>query len=249
MHQPLTRSDQPGRHRAARSVDDETHTFLYRAVQDLSNPIAVIRASARMAERQLSRGDAEAVRRRLQAIIEQTDRLHETLEAFLEAESVATGRLPLRSERLDLREVVQAALDGARRTVGERAGRRVEIDVAEGCVGSWDRARVVRAIRMLLENAFTYGDPSAPVRVWAERGPGRVRLRVSGGGPGPTHDELSRLFERFFRGRSAAEAGQAGRGLGLYSARGIARAHGGEVRLAPSPTEADVFEIELPIAE
>jgi signal transduction histidine kinase len=53
------------------------------------------------------------------------------------------------------------------------------------------------------------------------------------------------LFERFYRGRSAAEAGQAGSGLGLFTARGIARMHGGEVRRL----EGDTFELELPLTE
>jgi signal transduction histidine kinase len=68
---------------------------------------------------------------------------------------------------------------------------------------------------------------------------------VSGGGRGPDSDELKHLFERFYRGRTAAEAGQAGSGLGLFTARGIARVHGGDVRRL----EGDRFEIELPLIE
>ena len=90
-----------------------------------------------------------------------------------------------------------------------------------------------------------FGSPNAPVEVHATRDGNRVRLAVSGGGAGPAPEELPNLFVRFFRGRSAAEAGQSGSGLGLFTARGIARLHGGDVRRL----EGDVFEIELPLAE
>ena len=68
-------------------------------------------------------------------------------------------------------------------------------------------------------------------------------VTVSGGGPGPDAEEVAHLFERFYRGRSAAEAGQSGSGLGLFTARGIARSHGGDVRRI----DGDSFEIELPL--
>jgi signal transduction histidine kinase len=104
---------------------------------------------------------------------------------------------------------------------------------------------MTRAVRALLANALLYGDPTLPVRIAAHSEDGRVRLIISGGGPGPDPDEAMHLFERFYRGRSAAEAGQAGSGLGLFTARGIARMHGGDVRRL----EGDTFELELPITE
>ena len=79
----------------------------------------------------------------------------------------------------------------------------------------------------------------------ATRIAGRVHLVISGGGPGPGPEEGLHLFERFYRGPSAAEAGQSGSGLGLFTARGIARLHGGEVRRL----DGDRFEMELPLVD
>src|SRR6185312_15694293 len=148
---------------------------------------------------------------------------------FLDAARISDGRLALRRERVDLREAVDVAVDRARMLVTEDSDRVVEVDIPDDCVGAWDRARMVRAIRSLLTNALQYGDPNQPVRAIAERYADGVKMTVSGGGAGPDEDECRHLFERFYRGRSAAEAGQAGSGLGLYTARGIARQHGGEL--------------------
>lgn len=223
----------------------EAEEFMSVAAHDLRNPIAVIRASAQMAQRQVKRGDTDSAQVRLKSIVEQTDRMTEMLESFLDAARIGAGNLSLKFERIDLREVVELAADRARALLGEHINRAFEFDIPDGCIGAWDRMRIIRAVRALLANAMIFGSASAPVDVRATREANRVRVRISGGGPGPDAEEIQHLFVRFFRGRSAAEAGQSGSGLGLFTARGIARMHGGEVRRI----ESDVFEIELPLAE
>lgn len=213
------------------------------AAHDLKNPIAVVRASAQMAQRQMARGDDAAANGRLQAIVQQTDRLTEMLETFVDGARISAGRLPLRRERVDLRDAVAEAIERARMLVGEHGGRSVETAIPENCVGTWDRQRTVRAIRSLITNALQYGDPAQPVRAVAQCHDGRVSMTVTGAGRGPAQDEVPHLFERFYRGPSAAETGQAGSGLGLFTARGIARCQGGDVRRL----EGDTFEIELPL--
>ena len=214
------------------------------AAHDLRNPIAVVRASAQMAQRQITRGDTAAAQGRLAAIVEQSDRVTEILETFVDAARISAGRLNLRIEPVNLREVIESATQRGRLLVGERGERTVEVDAPDECIGHWDRARIARAVRALLSNALLYGDPGAPVTVAAQAHNGRVVLSVSGGGRGPDEEESAHLFERFYRGASAAEAGQSGSGLGLFTARGIAREHGGDVRRV----QGDVFELELPLA-
>jgi signal transduction histidine kinase len=223
----------------------ETEEFMAIAAHDLRNPIAVVRASAQMAQRQLTKGDLDLARTRLAAIVDQADRLTDMLETFLDAARVDAARLVLRTERVDLRDVVDAVLARVRITVGDVAERAVDRSIPEGCIGAWDRHRVERAVRALVANAMLFGDPAASVRLNAIRDVDRVRLAVSGGGPGPDEEERLHLFERFFRGRSAANAGVAGSGLGLFAARGIAQVHGGDVR----HLSGDIFEIELPLSD
>jgi signal transduction histidine kinase len=223
---------------------EEIERFIALAAHDVRNPVAVMRASAQMAQRSIARGDVTAAQSRLAAIVEQTLRVTEILESFLDAARIDTGDFALRLERVDLREVVDEGTQRARLLSGDQSQRRLDCRVPEGCVGAWDRARITRAVRALVANALMYGEPSAPVRVEAEQVGDRVRLTVSGGGQGPGSEEAEHLFERFYRGPSAAEAGHSGSGLGLFTARGIARRHGGDVRRL----DGDRFEIELPLA-
>jgi signal transduction histidine kinase len=223
----------------------ETEEFMSVAAHDLRNPIAVVRASAQMAQRQINRGDTHGAEGRLKSIVDQTDRLTEMLETFLDAARLGTGKVQIRPERMDLREVVALAAERARFLVGEHVERSIAIDIPDGCIGAWDRPKIVRVVRALLTNALLYGNPTEPVTVEAQRVADRVRVAVSGGGRGPNADEAAHLFERFYRGPTAAEAGQSGSGLGLFTARGLARLHGGDVRRIAG----DRFEIELPLLE
>src|SRR5579871_2738098 len=241
----LARNLQAPAELAVQSGAAQTEEFMSVAAHDLRNPIAVMRASAQMAQRQMARGDTSAVQNRLKAIVEQTDRLTEMLESFLDAARVGNSNLPLRPERMDLRDVVDLAADRARVLLGEDTRRTIEIRIPEGCLGAWDRQRIVRAVRALLTNALQYGDPDAPVTVEGRREGDRAYVVITGGGAGPDAEEATHLFERFFRGRTAAESGHGGSGLGLFTARGIARMHGGDVRRL----QGDTFEIELPLVD
>jgi signal transduction histidine kinase len=213
---------------------------------DVRNPVAALRAHAQMGQRQARRGDTEGVQRRLETIVQHADLVTDLLDAFVEAARVSAGRLELRPEPVELTQVLSAAREHALRRVGQLAPRPVAVVGEDGVVGQWDRDRLERASRALIENALIYGEPTQPVEIRVECGPDEVLVRVRDGGPGPSPDEAERVFERFFRGRSATQIDYVGPGLGLFTARGIARAHGGDVRLDPA-TSADAFVLELPL--
>jgi len=221
--------------------------FMNVVAHDLRNPVAVVRASAQMALRQIGRGDLDAAARRVETVVQQTDRMTELLDVFLEAARIASGRMVLRLDRVCLSDVIQLAAERARALAGEYGARPLEVRGADGCVGLWDQQRIVRALRALIENALLYGDKAQPVVVEVSQRPRCVHLGITGAGRGPDAAEVPRLFQRFYRGRAAAEVGHAGTGLGLYTARGIALAHGGDIRHGLDGAPGDLFELRLPL--
>ena len=83
------------------------------------------------------------------------------LECFLDAARVEAGNVPLRAERVDLRTLVELAVTRAVALLADQAERPIELDIPDGCIGSWDHARLTRAIRALVSNALMYGDRSS----------------------------------------------------------------------------------------
>ncbi len=196
-------------------VDDASH--------ELRTPLAVLRGELELG---LGSGDAGEMRTALQAALREAERLSSLAEDLLVlARDRAGSGVPLRRERLDLRE---AAEEVSRRLAAARA---VEVEVTgDNVYAEADTARLEQALTNLVVNADRAGAT-------------RVRLRVSryaewcvveahDDGPGFPPELLPSAFERFTRGDSARTRGSSGAGLGLAIVAAIARAHGGKATAA-----------------
>lgn len=112
-----------------------------------------------------------------------------------------------------------------------------------------DRKRVGQVLRNILSNAAKYSPEGAPIEVRATRRAGRIRIEMADHGPGIHPEDVSRIFEKFGRGRDRQGRKVAGAGLGLYLSRRIIRAHGGDLTVKTKPGEGSVFSFELEAAK
>jgi signal transduction histidine kinase len=136
-------------------------------------------------------------------------------------------------------EAAQAARDAAEGKVS------VEYVPPEHEVqATFDRARVLQAASILLDNAVKYTPEGGSVAVRLREEDGRVALEVSDTGVGIPDDQLPLVFERFHRTDPSRADG--GAGLGLSIARQIAESHGGEIRAKSTPGEGSTFTFLLP---
>ena len=104
-----------------------------------------------------------------------------------------------------------------------------------------------RLVRNLVENAVRHSPPGGRVRVEAHPSQGDVHVVVSDEGPGIPSEVRERIFEPFFR-CPAARADASGAGLGLAIARGIARAHGGDLWVEQAENVAGArFVVRIPM--
>jgi len=107
-----------------------------------------------------------------------------------------------------------------------------------------DPDRLTQVIVNLLGNALSYTPSGGRVEVTGRRRNGRIELKVSDSGKGLSAPDLERVFERFYRADPATSGGS---GIGLTIARGIARAHGGDVVAhSDGPGAGATFTLVLP---
>ncbi len=137
--------------------------------------------------------------------------------------------------RLDL--AADAALERARL----HSPRTRFILTAEPCLVRAAPARLDRAIANLLDNAIKWGPAAGPVEVEVSGG----RLEVRDHGPGIASEDLSRVFDRFYRAPTAR--GRPGSGLGLAIVRQVAETHGGAVHAGNDPAGGARLTLELPL--
>jgi signal transduction histidine kinase len=125
--------------------------------------------------------------------------------------------------------------------------RRIDLEVAPHLPVRAHPQAVDRVLSILLDNAVGYAAPGTPIRLEAARRDDQVVLAVQDHGPGIPEADRERIFEQFTRLQPARRRGL---GLGLYIARSLARAQGGElVAVDPVGAEAGArFELRLPAA-
>jgi two-component system sensor histidine kinase BaeS len=159
-----------------------------------------------------------------------------------------SGKLQLARERLDLREVLNAAADAWRSRLAE-AGLAFELLLPpEPAPVLGDASALERVFGNLLANALKYTRRGGRVKLALSRDRGQAAVRVADTGEGIPPAEQPFAFERFFRGAAARRMGVEGTGVGLAIVREIVQAHGGEVTLASRPGEGTAVLVRLPLA-
>jgi signal transduction histidine kinase len=213
--------------------------FVADASHELRTPLALLKAELDLALRRPR--SPEELERALRSAADETDRLAQLAEDLLVLAHSDRGELPLRRERIRVRELLERVAERFARRAAE-AGRTLAVDAPEDLAVDADALRLEQALGNLVDNALRHGGGAV---VLAARGEGAVvSLHVTDEGGGFPPDLLPRAFERFTRGDEARSGG--GTGLGLAIVDVIARAHGGSAHAAGrAPGGADVW-LELP---
>jgi signal transduction histidine kinase len=200
---------------------------------EIRNPIAAMRLKA---ENALASDDEGRRVPALRAILEQVGRLDGLLRDLL---AMTRHREP-RWTKVDLGTFLEQTVEPHREFA---AVKGIKLSVGDTNVPPmfpfFDVDQIHRALDNLILNAMQKTPSGGAVAVEAARRDGRLHLRVRDDGPGVPEEIRERLFEPFVTDRAD------GTGLGLAIVREIARAHGGDARLADASRGA-VFEIELP---
>ncbi|MFQ6024271.1 MAG: sensor histidine kinase [Acidiferrobacterales bacterium] len=208
---------------------------------DLRSPLARIRASAEMA---LTGDGSKKEWESLAAnTTEECDRLRQMINATLDIAEAESGAAKLKVTEIDLVDVVLDASD-LFKTVAEDRHITIATDLPKQCRIQGDLQRLQRVVANLLDNAFKYTPAGGTVTIKLSDEGELVKLSIEDTGVGISADELSRIFQRFYRcDRSRSEHGN---GLGLSLALAFARAHGGDVTVRSTSEEGSTFTVALP---
>lgn len=177
------------------------------------------------------------------------ERANRLIQDLLDITHIESGRLSLDPERHDAASIAREAVEQAAMVAAERgiALECGEMDAPAEVVV--DRDRLLQALGNLVSNALKFTPAGGRVRVAVRRGggedEGRVLVSVADTGPGIAAAQVPRLFDRYWQ---ANRADRRGVGLGLSIVKGIADAHGGEVRVETEEGAGTTFTLVLPAA-
>lgn len=220
------------RERAEELIVSVAHDF-YNFLTPLSSRIELMRRRAGIEER---RRDFQDANRAAKSI----ERLTDMVSDLFDAQRLANGTFTLRREHVDLAALVRDTVDAL-----ETGGVKIEVAGMRSLDVVADPRRVRQAIENLVANAIKAtpktGTITVAVKVETRAGSAVAVVTVRDDGPGIPHELRTRLFVRFAAGHDSV-----GLGLGLYLAREIARAHGGDVAVDSEPGKGSQFHFAIP---
>jgi signal transduction histidine kinase len=225
---------------ARKQLEEQQRQFVANITHELRNPLAAIRGYAELMQRRQGYDE-----RALRAVISQTGQLDRLVGDLLDVSRLESGSLQLRPRRLDLAARARESAEEAQ-AASQRHTIRVEAP-DRPVEGSWDPDRLSQVFRNLLGNAVKYSPEGGEIVVTVRELGDDAQVSIRDRGLGIAPEDVSKLFERFYRTGSAAALAQ-GLGLGLYIAKELVEAHGGRMWVeSDGPGQGSTFHFILPL--
>jgi len=227
--------------------DQRKDEFLAVLAHELRNPLAPISNALQVlkhAREQPQRVDA--VREVMERQIHQLVRL---IDDLLDVNRITRGKLHLRRARVELADVVSAAVESSRTAI-DAPGHQLVVDLPSEPV--WlevDAMRIAQVISNLLANAARYTPAGGRIELRAHSDGESVRISVTDNGIGIARDSLARVFEIFAQLNEPRARASNSLGIGLALVRSLVEMHGGSVTAqSAGPGTGSCFAVNLPLA-
>jgi len=217
--------------------------FLNIASHELRGPMTVIKGYLTMLESGALGDMSPKARSVLPLLITKSDEVNWMVEQMIEASRLEEGRLALKTQRLDIVELTDTAVDGVRMLLSDHGLKLVTPPEAIEATVDPDRFQIV--IRNLLSNAAKYSPAGSDISVDVGRLDGEAYVKVSDQGVGIAPEDQANLFTRFNRIETGTNI--QGTGLGLWLSREIARMHDGDLTVTSKVGRGSTFIFSVPL--
>jgi two-component system sensor histidine kinase BaeS len=179
----------------------------------------------------------------------QAGRLRRLVDDLQELSRAEARQIPLSLQPVAPQRLVQSAFEPLQGQFAEK-GLDLKVSIPEGLPPVIaDQARAVQILTNLLVNALRYTPAPGRVEVIVSHEEDMVAFRVSDTGVGLTPEQLTHIFERFYRVDKSRSRAFGGSGIGLTIARSLAQAMGGEIRAESAGLgQGSSFTLTLPLA-
>lgn len=228
-----------------KTINDSRNLFLGILGHDLRNPIAAASMAAQWMER--SRPTDPQHAKMVSELVRTTERANRIVDDLFDLTRSSFGTdIPIKKSQTDLAALCQSIADELRR-IHERQPLIVTHDGDP--TGHFDAARMGQVISNLMGNAIQYSDGSRPVTVTISGNAlHTLRITIHNFGPPIPAESQKTIFQSWMRGQVQDTGEHSHLGLGLYIAKLIVEAHGGEIAVASEEETGTSFTIQLPRA-
>ena len=235
------------REEVPKDADRGKTEFLAVLAHELRNPLAPLRNGLQIIR--LAYDDRAAVEEARMMMERQVAQMVRLIDELLDLSRIATGKIELRKERLDLGAAITDAVE-ASRPLMESSGHHFIISLPpQSIYVEGDRTRLAQVFTNLLNNSARYTLRGGHIRLAAEREGNEAVVSLKDNGIGIPPDRLPRIFDMFSSGDRTHEHAARGLGIGLSLVRALVELHNGRVTAhSDGCGEGSEFIVRLPVA-
>jgi two-component system phosphate regulon sensor histidine kinase PhoR len=183
----------------------------------------------------------------VQVIKRHTDRLTKIVEDLLMLSRIETKEFQLKMEAISLRDFIDDVAEFVKEPAEKKEISLSRNEIPSSLSVQGDRNYLEQVLTNLIDNAVKYTPEGGRVIISAiEKDSKDIQLSVEDNGIGIPKEDLSRIFERFYRVDKGRSKELGGTGLGLSIVKHLVQAHGGRVWVESQPGKGSIFYFTLP---
>ena len=221
----------------ARFVSDASH--------ELRTPISVVQGYVNMLDR-WGKEDPAILEEAIEALKHESDHMKELIEQLLFLARGDSGRNTLNKTDIDMNELMKEVWEESEMIDDKHTYVFDESNGGFGAYMTGDVAMVKQSVRIFVQNAAKYSNEGDTIKLGVRLSDDSVSYIVQDEGIGMQEEDVSHIFERFYRSDKARNGETGGSGLGLSIAKWIIDAHEGRIEVLSRPDIGTRFTVTFP---
>ena len=219
--------------------------FIAMASHELRTPLTVIKGYTQILFKRFSEISDPKTLNAVTTITQQTERMTSLVNMLLDVSRIQSGKFGLRLSTVDLSFLLKEII-GRLQITSPRHHLNIKLLTSVPLSMRVDIERFEQLVTNLVVNAVKYSPDADQVDICLETRENQVFIHVTDYGIGMANEDLSKVFERFYRSPEVRNSSKEGLGLGLYICAEIVRASNGKISVVSQPGKGSTFTVQLP---
>ena len=179
----------------------------------------------------------------IDSILEQTNKLEFLIQSLVKLSRLENGIIAVHPKEEEINSIFHAMKEQFREKVKEK-NQKFTIHMTDDKTAYFDLKWTIEAISNIVDNAIKYTPNNGTIEIWAVEYEMFLKIDIKDNGIGIREEEISKIFQRFYR--SVQVSNEPGGGIGLYLCREIIQAENGYIKVKSEPEKGSTFSVFLP---